>query len=487
MLLLLVTKQIPNNIGKHMQLSKTDFIHYLNCDKSLWLSKHEEEKYPQGEFSTFLQKLVREGYEVEHYVQEFFKTFDCASVDHQREFKTDQGLYARADAFVVTNDGEHHLFEVKSSTKVKKDKHHDPIKDACFQLITAEQSGQAIDRVFIVHLNGGYVRQGDIVPEELLHFEDVTDKVREVYDETAAEIAQALSFLAQTEMDHSGCSCLYKSQANHCDSFDYFNPDIPRPSIYNLPRLSDKKRRELLDGGMISLQDVPVDFPLSDTQAGVLLSAHAGGPQIDVAGIKEELGEYIFPLYFFDYETFASAVPLVDRCSPHKAFPVQYSLHILEEDGTLTHKEFLQRDAELPIKLIEQMEKDIGDAGSIVSWHASFEKTQNKEMAKWYPAKEEFLLNINDRMVDSEDFFKAMYVDACFGGSTSIKKVLPVICPQIGYDELDVQDGATAMEAWQKMINASPDEAEVIASSLLEYCYMDTFAMVDIYKFLRAL
>jgi hypothetical protein len=87
-------------------------------------------------------------------------------------------------------------------------------------------------------------------------------------------------------------------------------------------------------------------------------------------------------------------------------------------------------------------------------------------------------------MVDLEDVFKADYVDARFDGSTSIKKVLPVICPHLGYGDLDVQDGSSAMEAWERMINAEPEEAERIARSLLSYCERDTFAMVEIYRFL---
>ena len=55
-----------------MQLTKTDFIQYLNCSKSLWLLKRDPDNYPYGEFSAFMQKLTREGYEVERYVRQYF-------------------------------------------------------------------------------------------------------------------------------------------------------------------------------------------------------------------------------------------------------------------------------------------------------------------------------------------------------------------------------------------------------------------------------
>lgn len=126
-------------------------------------------------------------------------------------------------------------------------------------------------------------------------------------------------------------------------------------------------------------------------------------PKVDAQTIRQFLSELIFPLYFFDYETFSSAVPLLDRTSPHKHFPVQYSLHILNTDGSLDHREYLEREARLPDRLLERMKEDIGSEGSLVSWHASFEKTQNREMAALFPDAADFLNGLNDRMVDLEN------------------------------------------------------------------------------------
>lgn len=470
-----------------MQLTKTDFIQYLNCSKSLWLSKHDPDNYPQGEFSAFLQKLVREGYRVEEQVKKYFQKSEDRVVNFQTEFKTDNGLYARVDAIEKTKSGETILYEVKSSTRIKKDSKHNHIKDACFQTICAEQAGQKIDQVFLVHLNGGYVRNGDINPFKLLVFVDITDQINLMYSETEIEIKEAVNLLSKTDIDMNGCDCLYKSRAGHCDSFSFFQPDIPKLSIYSIPRLSAKKRDELLDNQIFALNEIPDRYALSANQQIVVTAAKKGKPQINLDGIRHFYELLEFPLYFFDYETFGSALPIIDGISPHKQFPVQYSLHILEQGDQLRHREFIEHEAQLPSRLIEQMESDIGTNGSIISWHASFEKSRNREMAQIFPDKENFLLNVNERMVDLEDVFKTSYVDANFDGSTSIKKVLPVICPQLNYKDLELQDGSMAMEAWERMINAKPEEAEKIANNLLKYCERDTFAMVEIYRFLLAL
>jgi len=133
------------------------------------------------------------------------------------------------------------------------------------------------------------------------------------------------------------------------------------------------------------------------------------------------------------------------------------------------------------------MKADIGNEGSVISWHASFEKTQNREMDKWFPESAVFLENVNDRMGDLEDVFKTAYVDVRFDGSTSIKKVLPIICPDLTYDDLEIQDGTFAMEGWERMLKAEPAKADGIAQSLLSYCERDTLAMVEIYRFLKSL
>jgi len=43
------------------------------------------------------------------------------------------------------------------------------------------------------------------------------------------------------------------------------------------------------------------------------------------------------------------------------------------------------------------------------------------------------------------------------------------------------------MESWERMIKENDEESDEIARSLLSYCELDTFAMVEIYRFLTRL
>lgn len=469
-----------------IQLGKTDFIQFLSCPQSLWLRKHAPDEYPEAETSIFLQRLIADGYSVERHVRALFGSRGGSSrYGFQVGFQSGNGLLARADVLEFDADGRTLLYEVKSSTSVKPDH----IKDVCFQTIVAEQAGQKIDGVSIIYLNKQYVRQGDVRPDELLSIEDVTVQTQAMRSETETEIEAALSFLSAVKIDRSSCSCRWKSRSNHCDTFSIFNADVPENSIYNLPRLAEKKRIELLELGILNLHDLSDDYELSPQQRAVVQATKSGAPVVDVDAISTFLNALTYPLYFFDYETYASAIPVVDGISPYEHLPVQYSLHVMSKNGNLHHVDYLAEDARLPLTLVETMRRHVGKVGNLVSWHATFEKSRNQELAARYPEHAGFLNGLNDRMVDLEELFKTAYVDARFNGYTSIKKVLPVLCPGLSYSELEVRDGTGAMEAWARLVAAdtSGEERTHIAQALKRYCALDTLAMVEIFRFLQRL
>jgi len=66
-------------------------------------------------------------------------------------------------------------------------------------------------------------------------------------------------------------------------------------------------------------------------------------------------------------------------------------------------------------------------------------------------------------------------------GSWSIKAVLPALVPELNYKDLDgVQDGGGAQLAWIEAAKANKVEQQRVAKQLLEYCKLDTLAMVKI-------
>ena len=74
-------------------------------------------------------------------------------------------------------------------------------------------------------------------------------------------------------------------------------------------------------------------------------------------------------------------------------------------------------------------------------------------------------------------------------GSFSIKKVLPVLVPELSYGDLAVQEGETASRLWKEIVidGKHADNAPKIFNDLDEYCALDTWAMVRIIEVLQQL
>ena len=80
-------------------------------------------------------------------------------------------------------------------------------------------------------------------------------------------------------------------------------------------------------------------------------------------------------------------------------------------------------------------------------------------------------------------------MDHRFIGSSSIKKVLPVLVPDLSYAELSIHDGETAKREWMDLVlhgKGSETRAKTF-EHLRAYCKLDTLAMVRIFDFLRKL
>ena len=70
----------------------------------------------------------------------------------------------------------------------------------------------------------------------------------------------------------------------------------------------------------------------------------------------------------------------------------------------------------------------------------------NKDMIEILIQYEDYISYMKNNMFDIEDIFKTDYVDYRFHGSTSIKKVLPILLPELSYNEIDVQNRTMALD-----------------------------------------
>ena len=108
-------------------------------------------------------------------------------------------------------------------------------------------------------------------------------------------------------------------------------------------------------------------------------------------------------------------------------------------------------------------------------------------MAELYPEYADFLADLNDRIDLMTPFAKMWFFDKDFFGSASVKKVMPVLAPELSYKELNVSDGLLARRMWTQTVleGKNRERRPMIMDDLSRYCTLDTFAMVRVLEELK--
>ena len=475
---------------------------FLKHPAWLWLKKHDKYKLPQPDAN--LQALFDMGNEFEKYAEQLFPEatrlgfsdyYQYLDLPKRTLYALEQGaktiFQGRFEADNITciidvldrvSDTEFDLYEIKASTEPKPEHEH----DLAFQVIVLEGAGIKIRNVLVINVNNQYVRDGEINIKELSKTTDVTKKVRGKMEATGVGIQRAIKVVESSERpDISPRYADFGGFNEWMDIYKNLVGDVDTYSIYNLFSPGATRIGELEDLGINLIKDIPDDFKLSEKQQLQVEATKSDKQYIDKESIAEFLKNLTYPLYFLDYETFSGLIPQFDGIRPYQNVPFQYSLHILESaQARLVHKEYLHTDNTNPAKpLIEQLKRDIGDSGSIIVWYQSFEKGCNETLAGMFPEHENFLSALNGRIEDLIiPFAKNMFVDKDFFGRASIKYVMPALVPELSYKSLAIQEGGSASRIWMETVfeNKNADDKDKIMSDLIEYCKMDTVAMVKI-------
>lgn len=496
-----------------MKLTKTDYLIWKDCAKNAWLKIHKPDIYFAEPLSAFDQGIIETGNEVDILARELFPNgvlvtgLDAeeetkkliksqTSVIYQPVFKTD--LYEiRADILVWDpNSKVYDLYEVKASNSGEDKKKKDELYtyDIAFQYLVLKELGIPLGKLFLVRFNNEYVRGTELELEKLFSKEDFTEKVMGVSDIVKEEMKLAQEFLASEKEPFGSCKCITRGRSAHCTTFSYSNPQVPEYSVHDISRIgmSKKKLEELIDNSIFLIEDVPKDFSLSEKQRNQVDAVQLDKVFINKKEIEDFLKNISMPISFLDYETFAAGIPRFAGFSPFNQIIFQFSLHILEEENKEPrHAEFIFTEDKNPDEeFILALKKDLPKKGSVITWNKNFEMGRNKDLAKRNPEHKEFLEELNSRIIDLMDVFSEQhYIHPKFKGKTSIKYILPVLAPELSYKALDIQEGATASDSWNKIIKGeySKDERFEKIEQLKTYCKLDTYAMYAIWKHLSDL
>jgi hypothetical protein len=487
--------------------SKAKLLAFRQCPKRLWLEVHRPELHA---ITSDAEARFRTGHQVGQIARRLYDPNGSGAVvelDTEKEgygpalarstallsssapifeagYSVD-GALVFADIMLPVGRGPQHPWravEVKSSTSVK-DCHRD---DVAIQAFVMLGGGVPLSSIALAHIDSEWLYPGGDNYEGLLIENDLTSEAFDRRDEVRAWIAQAHTIAEQAlePQVHTGAHC---SDPYDCSFRGYCQSQEPQSEfpVEWLPRLQTKAVKDFIETNALNdLRDVPDEY-LNDIQARVKAQTLSGTPFFDHAGAALELAQYNLPSCFLDFETIQFPVPIWKGTRPYQQISFQFSRHGLSAAGKLDHSEFLDLSGDDPSVLFaEALIAACGQVGPVFVYNAAFETARMTELAGRFPQLRQALLAISNRVVDLLPIARRYYYHPAQKGSWSIKNVLPTIATDVSYEKLDgVRDGGMAMAAYLEAINArtAPSRKEEIRRQLLEYCCLDTYALLRLW------
>ena len=476
----------------------------IQCHKRLWYEKNHPER--KANISRSLQRKFDQGEEVGILARKCFPegvlidVIDPLTSARHTEEAIERGDTCIFEATFISNGvlakcdilqkdtNSWKIIEVKASTvnsTVKKSKivKEEYLHDLAIQKHVLTGYGLSVSKTQLMLINSKECVYPDL--SNLFSIEDATDQVNQLMDDVPSNVEKFKTILNGNdepqvligEQCDKPYACPFKE--THCWK------SVPKKSIFTIPGLRWNKKNELIEKSIFSLEDLPADYPLGPKQRTYVNSVLHNEPVIDVDEIQQELANLQYPVHFLDFETDNPPIPIFDGLRPYQQFPFQYSCHIMEQDGTVTHHEYLHTDESDPRKpLLESLLNHISPRGSVVVY-TLFERGRLMDLTDTFPQHSSALKSIINRLWDQSDIFKNYYKHPDFCGYYSLKDVLPVLVPSLGYENLNVQDGLEAQAVWNLMLNSKNEKQKsCMIENLREYCKLDTLATLEIHKVL---
>ena len=485
-------------------LSKTRYMGGLQCHKRLYLESYYSDLASPADESR--QALFDTGNTIGHLATKRFPGGTLVREEHNehslamektQELVADEsvpslyepaftfdGIRIRVDVLKRVNSREFLIVEVKSSTRVKPEH----IPDAAVQVYVAEGAGLTIRNVYLMYIDNSYLYQGGPYElDKLFHAKDITSPVRAYLSGPFRDkLAKMKEILAETDIPavYIGRHC---SEPYECPFYSHCRKDAPEHHVEQLPGAKSEFLKALMARDIYDIRDIPSDFPgMSLVQTRAQECVVSGQPYVG-PNLGPSMSQIQYPLLFVDFETFNPGLPLYKGTRPYQVIPFQWSMHIQDEGGNLDHKSFLNEGPGDPRPaFIESLLEAAGTTGTIVVY-SPYEETQIRHLAADLPDYRDRLLRLSGRMFDLLKTIRSHYYHPEFHGSYSIKSVVQALVPEMGYGNLDIQDGSHASVAYAQMISPGTSELdrEATREKLLAYCERDSKAMVEVFRELR--
>jgi hypothetical protein len=473
----------------------------LQCHKRLWWTVHEPDA-PELEPDDALQATFDRGSRVTEVARGYvpggllidlpYNAYD-ERVARTRQALTDgtlaiyeasfraDGVYVAVDILAREASG-FCLTEVKSTARVK-DQH---FPDVAIQAYVLRRSGIDVTRSEVMHLNPESTHP-DL--SNLFTRVDVGQDTKPLELNVPKWIAEQTVMLDGAVPDvPTGTHC---RSPYDCPFMARCWPTLPPYHVSSLYAIKLPRLAELDGQGYRLISELPDDVQLRPIQDRQRRAVRENRVVVE-PGLSEALKVFVPPIAFLDFETVGLPIPVWNGCHPYDFVPVQFSCHVQGEDGTITHHEWLADGSEDPRPaLAERLVAACRSAKTVVAYNASFERRCIEQLASTVPELAPALLDIAARLVDLLPIVRNYVYQPDFGGSFSLKSVLPALVPELRYEDLTISDGATAtLELERLLFNGDSleyDAKGMLRNHLLQYCRQDTFGLLRLSRVLIGL
>jgi hypothetical protein len=290
----------------------------------------------------------------------------------------------------------------------------------------------------------------------------------------------------------------------------------------------------LIKEGKVNIYDIPLNklSGIRGERQRIQLSKTKANEEWVSDKMKSVLDKFQYPLYFIDFETSRMAIPYHKNMRPYEQVTFQWSVHKINSPGSEPeHFEWINLEESFPnFKFAKSLMNCIGEDGTVFMW-ATHENTtlrdifeqmeiykyEDPDLRKWLNELVKFSSDSPGRLVDMNDLTLKNYFHPEMKGKTSLKYVLPAIWKNNSYlheipwlkeylkkegtETLDpyetlqaieiagkaelVKEGTGAMRAYQELLYGinkdNPEAKQQWAKILLQYCKLDTMAMVIVW------
>ena len=476
-------------------LSKSRYIAGLQCPKMLWWKVHEPDA-PEAIVGPDVQSLLDRGNEVgaaarahvpggvlidappykvrERVAATVAAITSRAPVIYEASFLAG-GVFVSVDILERKRNG-YVLVEVKATLDVKEE--HLP--DVALQLHILRQAGLRVTRAEVMHLNRD-CRHPDL--SNLFVRRNVTPLVESSGRAISRNIGSFLAVLqGPLPKVPTGPHC---TEPHECSFMARCWSPLPKHHVSTLYGIRQSRLQDLLRAGYRTLKDLPRDFAATGPAGRQLRSVRRARVIVE-RGLQDALAGLSTPMAYLDFETVAPAIPAWPGCRPYDQIPGQLSCHVLGPNG-LVHHEWL---ADGPGDPRAQFAAALLDAcrgtKTVLAYNAPFEKRCIAGLIDAVPRLARQLSTLHDRVEDLLPIVRDHVYHPDFRGSFSIKDVLPALVPDMGYEDLDIQDGGMASAVLEVLLlgrdGLSAGERTTLREKLLRYCERDTLAMVRLHE-----